>query len=105
GGCGRCGGGAGGLSVGLGSRVPGIYRGNLPPLKPLYGFSDHEVEFFAVHIEADEVHGERGYDIVETYSTTPEMRQRAVDAVRQATEMRWQYMTGLHRAFVLKEDL
>jgi len=25
--------------------------------------------------------------------------------VRQATEMRWQYMTGLHRAYVLKEDL
>jgi hypothetical protein len=24
--------------------------------------------------------------------------------VREATEMRWQYMTGLHRAFVLKED-
>jgi len=25
--------------------------------------------------------------------------------VRQATEMRWQYMTGLYRAYVLKEDL
>jgi len=24
--------------------------------------------------------------------------------VRQATEMRWQYMSGLHRAYVLKED-
>jgi hypothetical protein len=25
--------------------------------------------------------------------------------VREATEMRWQYMTGLHRAYVLKEDV
>jgi hypothetical protein len=25
--------------------------------------------------------------------------------VRQATEMRWQYMTGLYRAYVLKEEL
>jgi hypothetical protein len=25
--------------------------------------------------------------------------------VRQATEMRWQYMTGLYRTYVLKEDL
>jgi pyrroloquinoline-quinone synthase len=96
---------AAGLLVGLESQVPGIYRRNLPPLKPLYGFTDREIEFFAVHIEADEIHGERGYEIVETYSTTPEMRRAAVDAVRQATEMRWQYMTGLHRAFVLKEDL
>jgi hypothetical protein len=25
--------------------------------------------------------------------------------VRQATEMRWQYMSGLHRAYVLKEEM
>ena len=67
--------------------------------------NDHEIEFFAIHIEADEVHGERGYQIVERHCTTPERRAEAVDAVRQATEMRWQYMTGLHRAYVLKEDL
>jgi pyrroloquinoline-quinone synthase len=96
---------AAGLLVGLESQVPGIYRRNLPPLKPKYGFTDHEIEFFAVHIEVDEVHGERGYEIVEAYSVTDAERARAVDAVRQATEMRWQYMSGLHRAFVLKEDL
>jgi pyrroloquinoline-quinone synthase len=96
---------AAGLLVGLESQVPGIYKRNLPPLKPRYGFTDHEIEFFAVHIEVDEVHGERGYEIVEQYATTPEARTRASDAVRQATEMRWQYMSGLHRAYVLKEDL
>ena len=96
---------AAGLLVGLESQVPGIYRRNLPPLKTHYGFTDHEVEFFAIHIEADEVHGERGYAIVEHHSTTPEKKVEAIEAVRQATEMRWQYMTGLHRAFVLKEEL
>jgi pyrroloquinoline-quinone synthase len=96
---------AAGLLVGLESQVPGIYQRNLPPLKTHYGFSEHEVEFFAIHIEADEVHGERGYQIVERHSTTPEKQAEAVDQVRQATEMRWQYMTGLHRAYVLKEDM
>jgi pyrroloquinoline-quinone synthase len=96
---------AAGLLVGLESQVPGIYQRNLPPLKTHYGFNDHEVEFFAIHIEADEVHGERGYQIVERHSTTPERQEEAVDQVRQATEMRWQYMSGLYRAFVLKEDL
>ena len=95
---------AAGLLVGLESQVPGIYKRNLPPLKTHYGFTDHEVEFFAIHIEADEIHGERGYQIVERHSTTPEMQREAALAVREATEMRWQYMTGLHRAFVLKED-
>jgi pyrroloquinoline-quinone synthase len=96
---------AAGLLVGLESQVPGIYQRNLPPLKTHYGFGDHEVEFFAIHIEADEVHGERGYQIVERHSTTPEKQAEAVEQVRQATEMRWQYMSGLHRAYVLKEDL
>ena len=96
---------AAGLLVGLESQVPGIYRRNLPPLKQHYGFTDHEVEFFAIHIEADEVHGERGYQIVERHCTTPERRAEALEQVRQATEMRWQYMTGLHRAFVLKEEM
>jgi len=96
---------AAGLLVGLESQVPGIYKRNLPPLKTHYGFTDHEVEFFAIHIEADEVHGERGYQIVERHCTTPSMEAEALDAVRQATEMRWQYMTGLHRAYVLKEEM
>ena len=95
---------AAGLLVGLESQVPGIYRRNLPPLKQHYGFTDHEVEFFAIHIEADEVHGERGYQIVERHSATPERRAEALDRVREATEMRWHYMSGLHRAYVLKED-
>src|SRR5207247_5067169 len=45
---------AAGLLVGLESQVPGIYKRNLPPLKSKYGFNEHEVEFFAIHIEADE---------------------------------------------------
>jgi pyrroloquinoline-quinone synthase len=96
---------AAGLLVGLESQVPGIYQRSLPPLKTHYGFTDHEVEFFAIHIEADEVHGERGYQIVERHSTTHEKQDEAADQVRQATEMRWQYMTGLHRAYVLKEEM
>ena len=67
---------AAGLLVGLESQVPGIYKRNLPPLKTHYGFTDHEVEFFAIHIEADEVHGERGYQIVERHCTTPERQAR-----------------------------
>ena len=43
---------AAGLLVGLESQVPGIYQRNLPPLKTHYGFTDREVEFFAIHIEA-----------------------------------------------------
>jgi pyrroloquinoline-quinone synthase len=96
---------AAGLLVGLESQVPGIYQRNLPPLRTHYGFTDHEVEFFAIHIEADEVHGERGYQIVERHCTTPERQAEAIEQVRQATEMRWHYMTGVYRAYVSKEEV
>ena len=96
---------AAGLLVGLESQVPGIYTRNLPPLRTHYGFSEYELEYFTVHIETDEVHGERGYQIVERHCATPERQAEAVEAVRQATEMRWQYMTGIYRAYVLKEEL
>ena len=62
------------------------------------GFTDREIEFFAIHIEADEVHGECGYQIVERHCDTPGRRAEALQAVREATDMRWLYMTGLHRA-------
>ena len=47
---------------------------------------------------------ERGYQVVERHCATAAMREEALDQVRQAGEMRWQYMSGLYRAFVLKED-
>jgi hypothetical protein len=42
---------------------------------------------------------------VERHCTSPDKETQALDAVREATEMRWQYMTGLHRAYVLKEEM
>ena len=55
-----------GLVVGLESQVPSIYRKQTPVLREKYGFSDEEVEFFDLHIVSDEIHGERGFQIVFT---------------------------------------
>jgi len=95
---------AAGLLVGLESQTPGIYRRNTPPLLEKYGFSEREAEFFIVHQTADEDHGERGYQIVERHATTPALQDLAVRTVREATAMRWQYMGGIHRRFVLGEE-
>lgn len=92
------------LIVGLESQVPAIYRKQLPPLKNLYGFNDEEVEFFDLHIVSDEIHGERGYQIVLDYANTPELQQRCLEVIRDGANMRWMYMEGLYNEFV-KEDL
>jgi pyrroloquinoline-quinone synthase len=88
------------LIVGLESQVPDIYRKQLPPLLNVYGFTPEEAEFFDLHITSDEIHGERGYQIVLDYADTPELQQRCLEVIRDGAQMRWAYMDGLYKAFV-----
>lgn len=88
------------LVVGLESQVPGIYRRQLPPLIEKYGFTEDEVEFFELHITSDEVHGERGYQIVLENADTPDLQERCLDIVRAGAEMRFSYTKALYDTYV-----
>jgi pyrroloquinoline-quinone synthase len=88
------------LVVGLESQVPSIYRKQLPPLRDKYGFTEEEVEFFDLHITSDEVHGERGYQIVLDHADTPELQQRCIDICRHGAEMRFSYTRALYDTYV-----
>ncbi len=88
------------LVVGLESQVPDIYRRQYPPLLEKYGFSEDEAEFFELHITSDEVHGERGYEIVLSNATTPELQQACLEAIRDAADMRFSYTKALYDYYV-----
>lgn len=92
--------------VGLESQVPSIYRTQYPALidPDIYGFSEYETEFFDLHITSDEVHGERGFQIVLKYADTPKLQQRCIAAVREAADMRFTYTKTLYETYV-KPDL
>jgi pyrroloquinoline-quinone synthase len=92
--------------VGLESQVPTIYRTQYPALidPNLYGFSEWECEFFDLHITSDEVHGERGYQIVLKYADTPELQRRCIEIVKEAANMRFFYTKQLYENYV-KADL
>lgn len=92
------------LVVGLESQVPSIYRKQLPPLLDKYGFTEDEVEFFDLHITSDEIHGERGYQIVLDGADTPELQQRCIQVVEEGAQMRFSYTKGLYEWYV-KADL
>ncbi|MFB9962339.1 TenA family transcriptional regulator [Sinosporangium siamense] len=92
------------LVVGLESQVPAIYRKQIVPLREVYGFTEDEIEFFDLHITSDEVHGERGYQIVLDHATTPELQQRSLQMCRYGAEMRYSYTEGLYNHYV-KSDL
>jgi pyrroloquinoline-quinone synthase len=89
-----------GLIVGLESQVPSIYRRQLPTLREKYGFSEREVEFFDIHIVSDEIHGERGYQIVLEHANTVDLQQRCLKICEIGAEMRLLYTTALYRDYV-----
>jgi pyrroloquinoline-quinone synthase len=90
------------LVVGLESQVPSIYRKQYPPLidPDAYGFTEEETEFFDLHITSDEIHGERGYQIVLKYADTPELQQRCIEVTRDGADMRFAYTASLYDTYV-----
>lgn len=93
-----------GLVVGLESQVPSIYRKQTPTLRETYGFTDEEVEFFDLHIVSDEIHGERGYQIVLEHANTVELQQRCLRICEIGAEMRLLYTTALYNDYA-KESI
>src|SRR6266540_574116 len=91
------------LVVGLESQVPSIYRRQYPVLLEKYGFTEEQAEFFDLHITSDEVHGERGYQIVLDHATTPELQQRCIEVVQDGAEMRFAYTKALYDTYVAKD--
>ena len=92
-----------GLVVGLESQVPSIYRRQTPTLREKYGFTDEEVEFFDLHIVSDEIHGERGYQIVLEHADTVELQQRCLKICEIGAQMRLLYTTALYNDYVASE--
>ena len=88
------------LVVGLESQVPQIYKKQIVPLREVYGFTEDEIEFFDLHITSDEVHGERGYQIVLETADTPAHQQRCLQFVRWGAEMRFSYTRSLYDTYV-----
>jgi pyrroloquinoline-quinone synthase len=91
------------LVVGLESQVPSIYRKQTPTLREQYHFTDEEVEFFDLHIVSDEIHGERGYQIVLQHADTVDLQQRCLKICEIGAQMRLLYTTALYHDYVAQD--
>lgn len=90
------------LLIGLASQIPQIYTKQIVPLRDaaVYGFSEHDIGFFALRISADGAHADRGYRIVLSDANTPELQQRCLRLVRRAAEMRFAYAQAIYDRYV-----
>jgi pyrroloquinoline-quinone synthase len=91
------------LVVGLESQVPSIYKKQSPALRDVYKFTDEEVEFFDLHISSDEIHGERGYQIVLDHADTTDLQQRCIRICEIGAQMRLLYTTALYWDYVAQD--
>ncbi|MGH7829712.1 MAG: TenA family transcriptional regulator [Candidatus Binatia bacterium] len=87
-----------GMLIGLESQFLDICKKIVPALHRYYGHAAgaREIRFFEKHIGADEIHGAKGFVIVEKYCVTPELKQQALKAVEDAALRRWRYMNGVY---------
>lgn len=65
-------------------------------LRQHYGFGEAEIEFFTAHCEMDVDHSQRTLDLIVRRATTPEIRERVKDAVREMTKrtIAWSVTVG-----------
>jgi pyrroloquinoline quinone (PQQ) biosynthesis protein C len=87
-----------GLFIGLESQFLDICKKIVPALHEHYGYKPHarEIRFFEEHIHADEIHGSRGFAIVEKYCDTPQLQALAIQQIEEATVRRWRYMNSIY---------
>ena len=83
------------------SQVPEVAKTKIAGLKQFYGVSDERsLEFFEVHIGADEVHAEVGAAMVARNTPDAGAREAVLATGRECADALWGFLDGVHRAYV-----
>ncbi len=78
------------------SQIPEVAQTKIDGLVNRYGVSDEKtLRYFAVHVEADEVHRAQERQLLETHVTTGAETESAVQAAEQALNAIWNLLSGV----------
>jgi pyrroloquinoline-quinone synthase len=84
------------------SQVPEVAKTKIDGLKRFYGVDDERsLQFFEVHIGADEVHAEVGAGMLRRHANAPAERAAALATARDCADALWSFLDGVHREYVL----
>ena len=89
--------GAAGIMLALEGQTPTLFPKYVKAFKAA-GFTDDDLEFFYVHMEADVEHQKHGFEITNRYCTTPELQEKAIGAVAASASQRLAMLDGIHHA-------
>ena len=79
------------MHVGSEFQFAGTMGSVLKALREKYEFTEHEIEHFWVHAEADVEHGGSAMDALERHMTTKELRDAAVRYIAESSRRTWFY--------------
>lgn len=83
------------------SQVPEIAKTKIAGLKAFYGIEDERsLQFFEVHIGADEIHAEVGAAMVRRHTDGEPAREAVLATARDCADALWGFLDGVHRAYV-----
>jgi pyrroloquinoline-quinone synthase len=83
------------------SQVPEIAKTKIAGLKQFYGLDDpHGLQFFEVHIGADEIHAEVGAGMVRRHTHDAESREAVLRTARECADALWGFLDGVERTRV-----
>ena len=78
------------------SQVPKLFSKVLPALRKTYKFSERDLEFWWLHVTADQEHGGRAFQLLERHCKTRAEKDRVIYWARQAARMKWLFWDGIH---------
>ncbi len=83
------------------SQVPEIAKTKIAGLKQFYGIdTPRALQFFEVHIGADEVHSAVGAGMVRRHTNDEASRAAVLATARECADALWSFLDGCHREYV-----
>lgn len=83
------------------SQVPEVAKTKIAGLKQFYGVGDERsLQFFEVHIGADEIHSEVGAGMVRRHTNDAPQREAVLATARECADALWSFLDGVHREYV-----
>lgn len=86
------------------SQVPEVAKTKIAGLKEFYGVDDPRgLQFFEVHIGADEWHAEVGRNFVDRYGNDPAERDEVLATAQRCVDALWSFLDGVYEHSVAPE--
>lgn len=78
------------------AQEPQLFSKILPALRETYKYSEHDLEYWWLHAEADIEHGGRVFDTLEKHCQTREQQEQAIHWAREGARMKYMFWEGIN---------